>query len=81
MYAGAHAHLSDEKFGEPLRQSAFLAGEDHLEHVPMELLHDNKHLLRGLEHTLQIYDTQVAQTLKREIPMMFFSYLEGTRQG
>lgn len=55
----AHTHLCDQELGEPLRQSAFLTGEDHFQHVAMELLHHHKHFLWGLEHTLQVHDAQV----------------------
>lgn len=50
------AHLCDEELGEPLGESAFFTGEDHLQHVAMELLHHNKHFLRGLKHALQVHD-------------------------
>lgn len=51
--------LCDEELGEPLRQSALLTGEDHLQHVTMELLHHHKHFLRGLKHALQVHNAQV----------------------
>lgn len=50
------AHLCDEELGEPLGESAFFTGEDHLQHVAMELLHHNEHFLRGLKHALQVHD-------------------------
>lgn len=56
-------HLGDEKLGEALRQPALLAGEDHLQHVPVQLLHHHEHLLRGLEHTFQIDNPWVPQAL------------------
>ena len=57
------AHLGDEELGEALGQPALLAGKDHLQHVPVQLLHHHKHLLRRLEHTLQVDDPRVPQTL------------------
>lgn len=62
QWAG-QAHLGDEELGEALRQPALLAGEDHLQHVPVQLLHHHKYLLRGLEHTLQVDNPRVPQTL------------------
>ena len=59
FFTGVHTHLSDEELGKPLRQSAFFTGEDHLQHVTMELLHHHKHFLWGLEHTLQVHNAQV----------------------
>lgn len=50
--AQAHTHLCDEELGEPLRQSALLTGEDHLQHVTMQLLHHYKHFLWSLKHAL-----------------------------
>lgn len=49
-------HLCDEELGEPLGESPLLTGEDHLQHVSMELLHHHKHFLRGLKHALQVHD-------------------------
>lgn len=50
------AHLCNEELGEPLGESAFLTGEDHLQHVAMELLHHNKHFLWSLKHALQVHN-------------------------
>lgn len=61
-----YTHLCDEELGEPLGQPALLTGEDHLQHVPVQLLHHHKHFLRGLEHALQVHDSQVTQTLPHE---------------
>lgn len=63
MYAHHVAHLCDEELGEPLGESALFAGQDHLQHVAVELLHHHEHFLRGLEHALQVHDAQVTQTL------------------
>lgn len=59
FFTGTHTHLCDEELSEPLRQSAFLTGEDHLQHVTMQLLHHHKHFLWGLKHTLQVHNAQV----------------------
>ena len=59
FFVGAPTHLGDEELSEPLGQSAFLTGEDHLEHVTMQLLHHHKHFLWGLKHTLQVHNAQV----------------------
>lgn len=63
---GGGADLCDEELGDPLRQFAFLAGQDHLQHVAVQLLHDDKHPLWGLEHTLQVDDAGVVQILRTE---------------
>lgn len=60
---GGAAHLGDEEPGEALRQPAFLAGQDHLQHVSVQLLHHHEHLLGRLEHALQVHDPRVPQTL------------------
>lgn len=51
--------LCYEELCEPLRQPAFFTGEDHLQHVTMELLHHHKHFLWGLKHTLQVHNSKV----------------------
>lgn len=56
-------YLGDEELGEAFGQPALLAGEDHLQHVPMQLLHHHKHLLRCLKHAVQVHDPWVPQTL------------------
>lgn len=56
-------NLCDEELGDALRQSALFAGQDHLQHVPMQLLHDNKHSLQGLKHALQVNNTRMLQVL------------------
>lgn len=57
-------HLRDEELGDPLRQFALLAREDHLQHVAVQLLHDDKHPLRRLKHALQVDDARVMQILE-----------------
>lgn len=47
-------HLCDQELGDPLREAPFLTGQDHLQHVSMELLHDDKHSLGGLKHAVQV---------------------------
>lgn len=63
---GCGADLCDEELGDPLWQFALLAGQDHLQHVTVQLLHDDKHPLWGLEHTLQVDDAGVVQILRTE---------------
>lgn len=60
---GGRGHLGDEELGEALGEPALLTGEDHLQHVPMQLLHHHKHLLRCLKHAVQVHDPGVPQTL------------------
>lgn len=52
-------HLSNEEFSESFRQSAFFTGEDHLQHVAVQLLHHHKHSLWGFKHALQVHNAQV----------------------
>lgn len=56
IYTQHVVHLRDEKLGEPLGESPLFTGEDHLQHVSMELLHHHKNFLRGLKHALQVHD-------------------------
>lgn len=56
--------LCDKELGDSLGQFALLTGQNHLQHVAMQLLHDNKHSLWCLEHTLQVDDAGVMQILK-----------------
>lgn len=59
-----NSDLGDQELGDSFRQFALLAGQDHLQHVAMQLLHDNKDPLWRLKHTLQVDDTWVVQILK-----------------
>lgn len=56
-------HLRDQEASVAFRESTFLAGHNHLQHVSMKLLHDDKDVLDGLEHPLQQNHTRVGQTL------------------
>lgn len=58
-------HLCDQELGEALGQAALLAGQNHLQHVAVQLLHDDKHALQRLEHALQVNDTRVMQVLRQ----------------
>lgn len=58
-------HLCDQELGDPLREASFLTGQDHLQHVSMELLHDDKHSLWGLEHAVQVDHARMVQALER----------------
>lgn len=55
--------LCDEELGDALGQSALLTGQDHLQHIPVQFLHDNKHSLRGLKHALQVHNPRMLQVL------------------
>ena len=55
--------LRDQELGEAFRQPALLAGQNHLQHVAVELLHDDEHLLGRLEHAVQVNDPRVVQVL------------------
>lgn len=58
------ANLSDEELGDPFRQPSLLAGQYHLEHVTLELLHDNKDALRRFKHALQVDNARMRQILQ-----------------
>lgn len=58
-------NLCDEELGDPFWEFTLLTGQDHLQHVAMQLLHDNKHPLRGLKHALQVNYTRVMQILTK----------------
>lgn len=57
------SHLCDQEAGVAFRESAHLTGQNHLQHVSMQLLHDDKDVLHRLEHPLQQDHTEVGQTL------------------
>jgi len=59
-------YLRDHELGDPLGESSFLAGQDHLQHVSVELLHYHEHPLRRLEHAVQVDHARVVQTLEEE---------------
>lgn len=56
-------YLRDQEASVAFRQSTFLAGHDRLQHVSVQLLHDDENVLDGLEHPLQQNHTGVGQTL------------------
>lgn len=56
--------LRHEELGDPLGEAAALVRQDHLEHVPAQLLHHHEDALRRLEHALQVHDSGVGQVLK-----------------
>ncbi|RVE57623.1 hypothetical protein OJAV_G00218230 [Oryzias javanicus] len=53
-----------KELGDPLGQPALLAGQDHLQHVSVQLLHHHKHSLRSLKHAVQVHDAGVVQALR-----------------
>jgi len=55
--------LRHQELGEAFGQTALLAGQDHLQHVSVQLLHHHEHPLRGLEHAVQVDDPRVLQVL------------------
>lgn len=60
---GKWSYLCDQEAGVAFRESAYLTGKNHLQHVSMQLLHDDKDVLHRLEHPLQQDHTEVGQTL------------------
>lgn len=60
----AATHLRHQELGEPFGQPALLTGQNHLQHVTVQLLHDDKHLLGCLEHALQVDDARVVEVLQ-----------------
>lgn len=65
-------NLRDQELGDALREPALLTGQDHLQHIAMELLHDYKHSLWGLEHALQIDNARMMQVLhKKRVTMCY----------
>ncbi len=65
-----HTHLGDEELGDALCQAPSGGRQDHLEHVALELLHDDVDLLWRLEHLLQVHDARMVQVLKRNVVML-----------
>lgn len=62
----AATDLRHQELGEPFGQPALLAGQNHLQHVAVQLLHDDKHLLGCLEHALQVDDARVVEVLREK---------------
>lgn len=58
-------YLGAEELGEALRETTLLTGQDHLQHVAMELLHDHEDPLRSLKHARQVDDAGVVKALRR----------------
>lgn len=63
---GCITDLCDQELGDSLWQFAFLTGQNHLQHVTVQLLHDDKHPLWGFKHTLQVDDAGMMQILRRD---------------
>lgn len=57
------SYLCDQEAGVAFGESAHLTGHNYLQHVSMQLLHDDKDVLHRLEHPLQQDHTKVGQTL------------------
>lgn len=58
------SYLHDEEASDAFRESTFLAGQNHLQHVSVQLLHYNKHVLDSFEHALQQNHAGVRQILE-----------------
>lgn len=56
-------HLHDQETSDAFREPAFLAGQDHLQHVSVELLHDDENVPRRFEHPFQQNHAGVGQIL------------------
>lgn len=56
-------YLWDKELSDAFWQPPFLTRQYHLQHVTMELLHDNKHTLWRLKHTLQVHHPRVVEIL------------------
>lgn len=59
--------LCDEELGDSLRQFAFLTGQNHLQHVTVQFLHDDKDPLRGFKHALQVDNAGMMQILWTDV--------------
>lgn len=60
-------YLWDKELSDALWQPPFLTRQYHLQHVTMELLHDDKHTLWRLKHALQVHHTRVVKVLQNTI--------------
>lgn len=56
-------HLHHQEASDALRQPAPLAGQDHLQHVSVELLHDDENVPGGFKHAFQQNHPGVGQIL------------------
>ena len=59
-----NANLSDKELGDPFRQPTLFARENHLEHVTLELLHDNEDAFGRFKHALQVDNARMRQILQ-----------------
>lgn len=57
-------NLCDQEARDAFREPPLLTGEDHVQHVSVQLLHDDEDVLRCLEHPLHQDDSQVGETLE-----------------
>lgn len=57
-------YLWDKELSDAFWKPPFLTRQYHLEHVTMELLHDDKHTLWSLKHALQVHHPRVVKVLQ-----------------
>lgn len=63
LLTAERCHLCDQEARVAFRQSAQLAGQNHLQHVSVQPLHDDEDVLHRLEHVLQQDHAEVGQAL------------------
>lgn len=60
----AQIHLCDQEARDAFREPPQLAGQDHVQHVSVQLLHGDEDVLRRLEHALHQDHSRVGETLE-----------------
>lgn len=56
-------YLRYQELGDALWKPPLLTWQDHLQHVAMELFHDNKDTLGCLKHALQVHNAGMVEVL------------------
>lgn len=78
--AAERRHLCDQEARVAFRQSAQLAGQNHLQHVSMEPLHDDEDVIHRLKHVLQQDHTEVRQVLGNTFKSTRLCHKQGARR-
>lgn len=58
-------YLRNEKLGDAFWQPSLLTWQYHLQHVAMELFHDNKDTLWCLKHALEVDNARMVEVLQK----------------
>lgn len=65
LYGACEIYLRNEKLGDAFWQPSLLTWQYHLQHVAMELFHDNKDTLWCLKHALEVDNAGMVEVLQK----------------